>query len=365
MTVIDPAYEETERIIKNIETRLNKEYARAVREVQEKLDDYFRRYRIKDDTWRAWVEDAKADKKEYKARQNEYKKWRTGQLAIGERWKAMKETLAEDLHHTNEIAQSIVKGYMPEVYAINHNYGTYEAEIGAGVNTSYTLYDRQTVERLLRDNPELLPAPGKDLTRRIFQGLDIRWNRQQLQAVILQSILQGESIPQMASRLAREMGEKNRKAAIRDARTMATAAQNAGRLDSYKRAQDMGIDMQQQWLATHDGRTRHSHRMVDYEIRNVGEMFSNGCRYPGDPSAPPAESYNCRCVLRGLVAGLEPKAREMADFSAIGGDYEAWKNSKERPSSNHITLPEEKAAAVKRSYIREYQRKRASIGKHK
>ena len=59
------------------------------------------------------------------------------------------------------------------------------------------------------------------------------------------------------------------------------AAQNAGRVNSYKRAQAMSVNLQQEWLATLDTHTRHSHRRLDGERVAVGEKFSNGCRWPG------------------------------------------------------------------------------------
>lgn len=351
----DPAYDETERIIKIIEARIAKEYKKAVEEVEGKLNDYLDRFRKKDETWIKWVNDVKkTDPSEYKKRQKKYKAWREQQIMVGERWKELKQNLAEDYHNVNVIAQSIAKGYMPDVYAINHNFGTFQAELGAELNTNYTLYDRFTVERLMRDNPQILPSPGKDLTKRINAGLDVRWNRQQIQSVMLQSILQGESIPKIASRLAREVGDKNRKAAIRNARTMATASQNAGRVDSYKRAKKMGIKLKQQWLAVHDGRTRHSHRQVDFEIREVGEEFSNGCKYPGDPSAPASEIYNCRCTLGAVVEGFTSRAEALDNYSAIGGNYEKWKAG-HASYSNPIDLPEEKAKAIKGKYIKRYR----------
>lgn len=58
----------------------------------------------------------------------------------------------------------------------------------------------------------------------------------------------------------------NRDSAIRTARTAVTGAQNAGRLDSYYAAEKMGIKCRKQWMATLDGRTRHSHAMLDGEI---------------------------------------------------------------------------------------------------
>ena len=40
--------------------------------------------------------------------------------------------------------------------------------------------------------------------------------------------------------------------AIRTARTATTAAQNAGRMDSYHAAEGMGIKLKKEWLATLD-----------------------------------------------------------------------------------------------------------------
>lgn len=361
----DPGQEYTDKVIKQIEARLNKEYAQAEKEVAEKLDDYMARFKKKDETWSKWVNSVKAsDPAEYKKRIKEYQQWRVGQIAVGKRWKAMKEQIADDLHNTNEIAKQIVRDRMPDVYAENHNYGTYEVEKGAKLDTSYTLYDRSTMERLMADDPDLLPEPGKATSARIAAGLDKRWNRQQIQSVMMQSLVQGESIPKIATRLANTVGDKNRKAAIRNARTMATGAQNAGRINSYKRAKNMGIDMEQEWLATIDMRTRHSHRAMDHEVQEVGEQFSNGCYYPGDPDGDPSEVYNCRCSVRALVSGLQPMARNFRDLSQIEDeDYESWKAGKSKSASNPITLPEEKGETIKKSYVNEYRRKAAESKK--
>lgn len=356
----DEAYEATEAIIRGIERRLNREYSQAVKEMQEKLDDYFARFEKKDATWSKWVEKAKADPAEYKKRKADYQKWRKGQLAVGKRWSDMKDSLAEDLRNVNKTAREIAYQRMPDIYAENHNYGTYEVEKGTRLDTSYTLYDRSTMERLMRDDPQLLPDPGRKTSAAIAAGKEKRWNRQQIQSVMMQGLVQGESIPKLATRLANEVGDKNRKAAIRNARTMATGAQNAGRINSYKRARDMGIEMKQEWLAVLDERTRDTHRAIDHEVQEVGNKFSNGCEYPGDPTGPAAEIYCCRCSLRALIPGLQPMARNFRDLSATdSGDYETWKATK-KSRSNPIDLQERKGEAIRQSYIAGYRKKARS-----
>lgn len=337
---MDYGHSEADRLLRLLERRLNKEYNQASKEAHSKLVDYFKKFEKKDAIKRAerdagkitkYVEDYAKMKgiKEInqKTINDAYDYWRTGQIAVGERWKEMQETLAEDFHNVNNIASEIIKDHSHDVYALNHNYGTFEVERGSLVDTSYTLYDKSTVERLVRDNPDLLPPPGKKVSQRIREGKDVLWNKQLIQSSMTQSILQGESIPQIAKRLAESVGDSNRKAAIRNARTMTTGAENAGRVDSYKRAQKMGINMVQVWLATLDGRTRHSHRMMDGEKVQVDKKFSNGCRFPGDPRGPSWEIYNCRCTLIGQVDGVDFNLSDASQRNnKLGGmNYEEWK----------------------------------------
>lgn len=324
---MDIAHEETDKILAEMERRITKEYAQAAAEMQTKLDNYLKAFARKDAAKQKLVADGLMS-------QAEYKRWRVGQIMIGKRWAEMRDSLAEDLHHTNVIARSIVNGYMPEVYALNHNYAAFEIEKGSLLDTSFTLYDRFTVERLMREGDILKTNIGKTTENALQEafkrtGKDLHWQRGQIQSVTLQAIVQGESIPNMARRIARTMGELNRASTVRYARTATTAAENTGRIDSYRRAEEMGIKMRQKWLATLDGRTRHSHRLMDGEIRNVGQLFSNGCEFPGDPDGPDEEIWNCRCSLRAIVDGLEPKASQFRSNSAIAGmTYEQWKASK-------------------------------------
>lgn len=352
----DAGHEATERIIAEMEKKLTAEYKLAEKEVEEKLDDYFRRFKIKDEKWQQWVADGKKTKAQYQA-------WRTQQMAQGERWTALKQQIAKDYQNVNQIARATIDKTMPTVYAVNHNYGVYQIEHGGKINTSLTLYDHEAVERLMRDDPEVLPPPGKEVSKAIVRGEAERWSRQKLQSVMTQGILQGESIEHLATRLANAVGESNRKAAIRNARTMATNAQNAGRYKSYERAKARGVDLTIEWKAVLDNRTRHDHRLMHGQRREVGEPFNTpdgfSIIYPADlngktSDAPQREIWNCRCTLLAWVKGFEHDTVKHSD--AMGDmTYEEWLEA--RPVYNPIDLPEKKAAAIKASYIKEYKGK--------
>ena len=354
---MDYGHKESDKMLKELEKRLKAEYAQAERELAEKVAQYFKAYERKNAVKLAQLNAGQISQKEYL-------RWKKGQLLIGQRWQEMQDTIATDLHNVNKIAGAMISTHAKDVYALNHNYGTYEVEKGSLVDTSYTLYNRETVERLMRDDPDILPPPGKYVSQRIAEGKDVLWNKQQVQSVMTQSILQGESIPKIAKRLesavgksytediiknadqktaqqiAKELARKNRAAAIRNARTMTTGAENAGRVDAYKRGQQMGVKSLQMWVATLDSRTRHEHRLLDGQKKPVGEPFEvdgKKIRFPGDPTAPPYLVYNCRCgviaVVKGSkldkegIEGIERRDEKLGDMT-----YDEWKNAKATPA---------------------------------
>ena len=109
----------------------------------------------------------------------------------------------------------------------------------------------------------------------------------------------------------KEMGallKRNKDAAIRSARTIVTGAENKGRMDSYKRAQDDGIILEKEWLAAIDNRTRDWHKDLNGVAKPIDEPFHNDfgdIMFPGDPSADGANVYNCRCTLVSKVKGFK------------------------------------------------------------
>jgi SPP1 gp7 family putative phage head morphogenesis protein len=149
--------------------------------------------------------------------------------------------------------------------------------------------------------------PKKQAVRR---GIDLAWGKKQITASVTSGIIQGKSVGKIANDLQKRINTMNRSSALRSARTAVTGAQNAGRMDSYAAAEKMGVKLQKEWVATLDGRTRHSHAMLDGDRVDTGKKFSNGCRFPGDPSGPSWEVYNCRCTMIAAVSGVDTTAAE-------------------------------------------------------
>lgn len=311
----DPARKQTDDLLKDLEKRIKKEYEQAAKEVQEKANSYFSRYAKQDQEKQAAV-------KAGKMTQDAYEQWRVRELTQGTRYKEMINDLTATAVNADKAAMKMVNDSMADVFSLNANYGAYEVEKATGIDTSFSLYNRDAVGRLLRENPDLLPKPKVNIPE------DMRWNKQHMSSAILQGILQGDSIDNISKRLE-SVTTMDSKAAVRNARTMTTSAENAGHMHSYKRAEEMGIKGKKMWMATHDNRTRESHAMMDGETRDLDEAFSNGLMEPGDMSVDkPEEVYNCRC----RIVYVSSHSRFAGDYdeenqkiTIDGKTYDAWK----------------------------------------
>lgn len=288
----DRAHVWTDWKIGEIEKELDRIYSRAEKELEEKAAKYFTRFKDLDSKKRALVDAGKMT-------EEEYRKWRTGKIMTGKHWTEMKHQTSEELLRVNETAAAYVNGQLPAVYARNYN------QVANGINGqiegySFELVDASTVRRLATEEKTLLPYKYIDGVK------DVRWNTQKVNSEILQGILQGDSIPNMAKRL-RKVTEMNRTSAIRNARTSCTSAENKGRMDMLHDAEEKGVQTKKVWIATTDNRTRDAHLELDGEEAFVDEPFYNEfgrIMFPGDPDADPANVYNCRCSLGYHVVGF-------------------------------------------------------------
>ena len=301
----------TEDRLADLERDIARLYGRAAEEMRGKLAEHLERFAEKDAAMRKRLAGGEIT-------ETDYHHWRLGQMARGERYEAVCKELTRRMTDANRIAMAYVNGMTPEIYALNRNFGAYTIEAQGGdmrIGTSFTLMNEEAVRRLIVEQPELLPHYPEE--KLVDVPRDQRWNRQHITGEITTGILLGESIPDIAKRMENVVG-MNRSAAVRNARTAVTGAQNAGALASYEAAEAMGLRMKKRWLATLDGRTRHSHAALDGEIRETDRTFSNGCRYPGDPAGKPEEVYNCRCTMLSVPDGFEELPERAARDPATG-----------------------------------------------
>lgn len=295
----------TEVQLAKLERKIKRVYAQANKELQEKADDYFSKFQKR-------YEKEYAKYLEGKYTDEEFKQWVKNQIGRGERWLALRDTMAQRLTDANLTASAYINDTTPQIYSLNYNYEAYLIE-GVHPQVSFTMLNEQAVRSLVMGED---PFPKVSIN----VPIDKRWNKKKLQNALLQGILQGESISEIATRFE-AVTSMNRNSAIRNARTAVTGAQNGGRMKSYESASRMGIKIEKMWRSINDARTRESHSMLNGERRPYDEPFSNGLMYPGDPKGTPTELYNCRCTMISIDALFSKPEITFEQWGAKHGNY--------------------------------------------
>lgn len=272
-----------------MENRIREIYSEAKAGITDKWTQYMKDQNayvkdLQDAYWSAKNAGLKAEVREIGKQLGVAKAERT---LKNDQYKQMVAQTTERLAHVNEVALAYINDRLPEIYEINYNQA---AETAHDVGMDFTLVNEDVVKRLITDGDIQLPKKKMNIPK------DMRWNTKQLNSSVLQGILQGESMDNIAKRILPIVGN-NVGAAIRNARTMVTGAENRGRQDSYERLQDDGLVLKKVWMATPDGRTRDWHIDMDGQEVEVNQYFIDGLgnelEYPGDPGGAPETVYNC------------------------------------------------------------------------
>lgn len=198
-----------------------------------------------------------------------------------------------------------------------------------------------------------MPEPSLNRAR------DLTWNERHVEAAARAAV--GKD-PEVAAKGVRGLADMNRNAAVRRARTAINGAENAGRMDAM-----LARGGSKRWVAVMDERTRVSHALINGEVVPVDRPFNNGLMYPGDPSGPPEEVYNCRCTMEwvdtsgeagpdGVVrtdAQVDQALDELPGINFLGRPVESSPDDPSRLAENPVSyIGYERSEEVMEAYDR-------------
>lgn len=294
---MDKARKETDKKLKQMEKKLRKIYDTSINEITEKWNTYLDRSNKELD--RLWLDYAtETDKAKKRQALEKYQVKAKSQTLRNLKYKDMVEEVSYRMAKVNETALAYVNGEMPNIYTINYNQIANEIPMGV----TFNIVSEDTVKKLATQGDIKLPNKALNIPK------DERWNTKQLNSAVLQGILQGESMRDIAKRIL-PIVDNNKEATVRNARTMVTGAENGGRLDSYERLEEQGVILKKVWIATPDDRTRTWHLDMDGQEVDIDEPFIDGngdeIDYPGDTTAEPRTVYNCRCSMKSHILGFK------------------------------------------------------------
>lgn len=296
--------------LEQLEEKLTALYANAENDIRAEFTDFSDKFEKEDIKRQAMVEAGELNQEDYLA-------WRKTQILKSTDYSKAVESMTNMLVDTDIAAMATINGELPGVVAESYDFVQalgFQAAEDAGITTgTFQIYNAKTVEKLVRENPDLLPKPSQTTIEKLGGTVDIpedkKWAKERINREITQGIVKGESLPKIADRLQKVTTMDNN-AAKRNARTAMTGAENMGRAASAADLKKNGIPVQEVWSAAGDDRVRETHRLLDGTFKSEAGYFGEGIlatplRYAGDPLGDPEEVYNCRCRTGIVLPGID------------------------------------------------------------
>lgn len=131
--------------------------------------------------------------------------------------------------------------------------------------------------------------------------------RGQLKTLLVDAFEEGKSVTEIGQMISDKFEEIEMGRAMTIARTETLTAVSIGQADKREQYKEMFPDakLRKMWITSQDDRVRDEHAEMEGETVGVDEEFSNGLKYPRDPSGEAASVINCRCTLLDYVEGDE------------------------------------------------------------
>jgi len=233
--------------------------------------------------------------------------------------KELANNIAEEIMRAGTTATNIIQGEMSQIYKLNYDFSTYSIQRQAGINLSFTQYDRNQITALVQ-------AGQSPFTKIAYKNLgQDKKIVQRLQNNLLQATILGESQAKIIKRIQGVTGQSLRQAK-RVAQTERTRVQSQGRQLGIDEANEMGVETFREWSARMVN-TRDAHIDLNGQITEHDEPFDSilgDIWYPGDPDAEAENVINCFCLIKPKVNSVSPalaRHREKFDRSMAFNEY--------------------------------------------
>ena len=192
-----------------------------------------------------------------------------------------------DVLNSND--EAAIMTFLSNIYN-NSFYGVNYVIQQQGIPLLFNISDEEVLLSVLRKTGDMTFAQrlGKNMSE----------FKRTIKNEISRSIAAAEPYTNIAknlSSLTQEEYNKSRRIAI----TESGRVQSEAKLNIQQKAKARGANIMKEWSCTYDSKTRHSHRELDGQVREIDEYFEvNGvktlapCKF-----GKAAEDINCRCAL--------------------------------------------------------------------
>lgn len=134
------------------------------------------------------------------------------------------------------------------------------------------------------------PAAAKYIESKVVKIVGINDTvKEQIRKALNKGLVAGDAPKELADRI-RDVYNFASTRANTIARTESGSCIQGGKYETRKAA-----NVDSTWITARDEHVRGTHAALDGETVPIGEKFSNGLRFPGDPNGAAREIINCRC----------------------------------------------------------------------
>ena len=317
----DKARNYTNKELEKMRRSFREIYSEAEEKIQKKIDDFYLSFEKKDKDMRRQLDNKKITK-------DEYRTWRENQIFIGKKWKKLKSDIVSCLDDSDKDANEYINEKLPEIYS--EVYNTKAKDINSDVIGLFALLLMSTKdknklekEKEIVEKNQVKYLNTRDIKIKTLKSLRVPygkvgpkntiWNQRRINTQILQGMLKGESMDQIAQRILK-LCHGNEAAAMRTARTIVNSVENKARHEAAVEAEKMGCIEVHMWQSAEDDRVRDWHVEADSDYSSLDQaiplhepfiVMGEKMMYPGDMSGSPENWYNCRCQEETEVVGFK------------------------------------------------------------
>ena len=116
---MDYAHEQTDIALEALERAIQRVYSQVGKDLTKTLNAFLARFSAADREKQKQVEAGELS-------EDAYRRWRAGYIAKGKQYQAAAEAAAKIANMANRQAVEVVNGRLPELYALNRNYISYD-----------------------------------------------------------------------------------------------------------------------------------------------------------------------------------------------------------------------------------------------
>lgn len=241
-----------------------------------------------------------------------------------ERLKLVKEQLQVNINKLQGVNDRKIYDYLDTVSHYGYNELFYNFEQTTGIKLSFSMLNQKLIETIIQT-----PVASRKLSTRL-QG-NVKKLKEVINHELVRGFAKGESYGKIARRIA-NVGESKYRRAMTIARTEGGRVSAITRQKSQKDITAKGVEIQKQWSAALDKRTRSDHAQLDGTTIPIDDYF----KVSGYKALQPhmfgeaSEDCNCRCRTISVIKGYEPKLRRDNETHEVGAyqNYQEWEENK-------------------------------------